>query len=103
MNVLCAIRSIVFDNRWHLLLMAAAIGVGYLMGRCYYGRPTDDNDRRGEPTSLTATSDDAARLSADLLRMIQSKIDDIAGNVEELSRLSRQAAAASGLRAREET
>jgi hypothetical protein len=31
MNVLCATRCIVFENRWNLLMAAAAVGLGYLI------------------------------------------------------------------------
>lgn len=85
MNALCTARCVLMENRWHLLLTVIAIGLGYLMGR-YCCSPDKSSD---DYTNAIITSDgggggDGNRLSADCLRKIVSKIDEIASSVEQL-------------------
>lgn len=110
MNVLCATRCIVYENRWHLLLTAVAIGMGYLMGRYYvgdHGLKSADCSRDGGGggggatvgttegaatitgmTSVTAGDPVVLRLPADCWRVIVAKIAKISDDMEELRELA---------------
>lgn len=90
MNTLCTLRTIFFKNRWHLLSFVIAFSLGYALGRHFVG---DNHSVQQDERKLAATNIpmvDNVQMSADFWRIIQLKIDQIAGNVEELGYMSRE-------------
>lgn len=83
MNVLCTLKYIVYEYRWNLLLMVTAVGLGFMVGRYGYAvGPLDQKSAdRSDLTGLMTTDD---QTPVDCWQMIQTKIDEINGRVQEL-------------------
>lgn len=89
MNTLCVLRTVFFKNRWYLLFCIMAFSLGYALGLHYanVNRIGLQDDKKLVITEWQTV--DNVQMSIDFWRKIQLKIDKIAGNIEELTYMSR--------------